>query len=131
MTVPRPQRRLEFTSVFSLLKWQPAADERQSHATSRRIPVSSPGISTMTSAFSSAIAQPVHQHFVLAAVDFDHGAVDEEGEIRRKISDEIGDLFAFGYAAERDARRRRLVRFLERQVHVARHRLDQAGPALG
>src|ERR1700730_4238836 len=131
MRVPWPQLRLEFTSVFSPLKWQPAADDRQSHATSREISVRSPGISTVPSGYSSAIAQPIHQHLVLAAVDLDHAAVDEEGQTRRQISDQIGDLFAFGDAAERNARRRRLVGLLERQVHVARHRLDQAGPALG
>ena len=52
---------------------------------------------------ASAVAQPIHQHLVLSAVDLDHGAVDEEGKIRRKIGDEIGDLLAFGDAAERDA----------------------------
>ena len=61
----------------------------------------------------SPIPHAVHQHLVLAAVDFDHGAVDEEREVGSEIGDEIGDFVALGDAAERDACRRELVGFFE------------------
>src|ERR1700691_5124835 len=46
----------------------------------------------------SPIAHAVHQDFVLAAVDFDHGAVNEKGEVGGEIGDEVGDFVALGDA---------------------------------
>ncbi len=45
---------------------------------------------------NSSISGGVHQGFLLPAVDFDHGAVDEMGQRRRQIGDQIADLFGFG-----------------------------------
>jgi hypothetical protein len=45
------------------------------------------------------VAQAVHQRFFLAAVDLDHGAVDEEREVRGKERHEISDFLRFGDAA--------------------------------
>src|SRR5438270_11067806 len=81
--------------------------------------------------FLSTVAHGVHQYLVLAAVDLDHRAIDEERKIGGKIGDEIGDFVAFGDAAERNARRRELVGYLEAQLHVALHGFDQSGPPLG
>src|SRR5215470_20072790 len=43
----------------------------------------------------SAVAQPVHQRLFLAAVDLDHRAVDEEGEVGGEERHEVGDLLRF------------------------------------
>src|SRR5262249_18810044 len=80
----------------------PQADE-QSHATSPRARTCArmmqPGGIVL-----SAVAQSVHQGLFLAAVDLDHGAVDEEGEVGGEERHQVGDLLRFGDASERDAR---------------------------
>jgi len=62
--------------------------------------------------WSRAVAQLIHQYLVLAAIDFDHRAVDEERQIGCQVSDQVGDLLNLGDTAERDARRCELVGFL-------------------
>src|ERR1700677_407861 len=79
----------------------------------------------------SPVAHLVHQDFVLAAIDLDHGAVDEEREVGGEIGDEVRHLFGFCDATQRDAGRGELVSLLERKLHVAGHRVHQAGPAFG
>jgi hypothetical protein len=37
---------------------------------------------------------PVHQRLLLAAVDFDHRAVDEMREVGGEVGDQVGDLLA-------------------------------------
>src|SRR5215469_8303230 len=61
----------------------------------------------------SAVAHAVHQHLVLAAVDLDHRAVDEEGEIGGEINDEIGNLLGFDNPAERNACRGEFIGLFE------------------
>jgi len=51
-------------------------------------------------------------------------------QIGGEVGDEIGDLFAFGYAPQRNAARGKGISFFARELHVARHRIDEAGPAL-
>src|SRR5271169_4647818 len=80
---------------------------------------------------SSSVPQPVHQRLFLAAVDLDHRAVDEERKVGGKERDQVGDFLRFRDAAQRNARRSELVGLFEAQIHVARHGLHQAGPALG
>ncbi len=65
--------------------------------------VAPPASAIVITDIRSAVAQPVHQHLVLTAVDLDHRAVDEKGEIGGKIGDEVGDFVAFGDTAEGDA----------------------------
>src|SRR5712691_1581228 len=78
-----------------------------------------------------AVAQPVHQRFLLAAVDLDHGAVDHVHERRGQHRDQVGALLDLGDAAERDRGGRELVGVFIGELHVARHGGDEAGPALG
>jgi len=49
-------------------------------------------------------------------------------QIGGEVGDEIGDLFAFGYAPQRNAARGKGISFFARELHVARHRIDEAGP---
>src|SRR5262249_30170064 len=108
----------------------PQADE-QSHATNPKARTYARMMQPPGSSLLSAIAQSIHQGFLLAAVDVDHRAVDEEGEVGSEKRHGVGNLLGLGEAPERNARRREPVRLLEAEIHVARHRLDQAGPALG
>src|SRR3974377_579819 len=80
---------------------------------------------------SLAVAHAIHEHLVLAAVDLDHRAVDEEREVGGEISDEIGNLLGFGDPPERNACRSELIGLFERELHIARHRFDQPTPSLG
>ena len=80
---------------------------------------------------TSPVAHAVHQHLVLPAVDLDHRAVDEEREVGGEKSDEIGDLLGFGDPPERNACRSELVRLFEREIYIARHRFNEAGPSRG
>ena len=50
---------------------------------------------------------------------------------RGQHDDEVRDLLDLGDAPHRDRGGRELVGLLVGELHVARHRLDQAGPALG
>src|SRR5205085_3631483 len=68
---------------------------------------------------------------LLAAVDLDHRAVDEMRKRRREIGDKVRALVDLGDATERNRARRELVRLLERELHVARHRSYEARPTLG
>src|SRR5713226_153035 len=73
---------------------------------------------------SSPVPHAVHQRFLLSAVDFDHGAVDEMHQRRGQHRDEVGDFLDLGDAPHRDRRRRELVGLLVGELHVARHRGD-------
>ena len=71
------------------------------------------------------------RRLLLATVDLDHRAVDEMRQRRGEIGDQIGDLVAFGDAAERDGARGEPVGLLVGDLHVARHRAHQPVPAFG
>ena len=77
------------------------------------------------------VAEAVHQRLVLPAVDFDHSAVDHVHQRRGQHHHEIGNLIDLGDPPERNGRRRQRVGFLVGDLHIARHGLDQASPALG
>src|SRR5215471_19545179 len=82
-------------------------------------------------AVSPFVARAIHQRLFLAAVDFDHGAVDHVHQWGREHDDEVSDLFDLGDAPHRNGGGRKLIGVLVGELHVARHRLDEAGPALG
>jgi hypothetical protein len=64
--------------------------------------------------FVLPVARPVHEGFILAAIDFDHCSVDEMRERRSKVDAKIGDFVGFGDAPERNRRRGQLIGFLVR-----------------
>src|SRR5206468_1244992 len=64
------------------------------------------------------VAEAIHQRLLLAAVDHDHRAVDEMRQIRSEVSDEAGDLLAFGNAPQRDAARGEPICLLAWDLHV-------------
>src|SRR5262245_30460361 len=80
---------------------------------------------------SFPVPQPVHQRFLLAAVDLDHAAVDHVHERGGEHGDEVAAFLHLGDAAERDRGRRELIRLLVGELHVTRHGGHEAGPALG
>ena len=52
-------------------------------------------------------------------------------QIRSEVGDEAGDLLAFGDAPQRNASRGKRISLLARDFHVAGHRINETGPALG
>src|SRR5262245_14786217 len=108
-----------------------SSSQKERKALQRSAPAGDIVTSRLPSITSPLVARAVHQRFFLAAVDLDHGAVDHVHQRRRQHDDQVGNLVDLGDAPHRDRRRRELVGFLVGQLHVARHRLDQAGPALG
>src|SRR5262249_29985973 len=82
---------------------RPAAIDENTHALA---------LTSKTDPPALAVAQLVHQRFLLAAVDLDHGAVDEEGAVGGEERDEVGDLVGFGNPPQRNAGRRELVGLL-------------------
>src|SRR4030081_745233 len=78
-----------------------------------------------------AVAHPVHQRLLLAAIDLDHGPVDHMHQRPGQHGDKVGALLDLGDAAHGARRGRQRVRLLVGELHVAKHGRDQAGPTLG
>ena len=52
-------------------------------------------------------------------------------QLGSEVSDKARDLLAFRNAPQRNAARGKRISLLARNLHVARHRIDEARPALG
>src|SRR6266446_5455235 len=89
------------------------------------------GISAAGAAIAAAVDDAIHERLLLAAVDLDHRAVNKMRQIRSEVGDKAGDLLAFDNALQRNAARGKCISLLARDFHVAGHRIDETGPALG
>ena len=52
-------------------------------------------------------------------------------QVGSAVGDKAGDLLAFGNAPQRNAARGKRISLLARNFHVAGHRINETGPALG
>src|SRR5215468_7292881 len=73
---------------------------------------------TCSAVASLAVTQAVHQGFLLAAIDFDLGAIDHVHQWRSQHDHQRGNFLDFGYAADRDRSRGELVCLVVTQLHI-------------
>ena len=78
-----------------------------------------------------SVPETIHQRLLLTAIDLDHCSINKMRQIRGEVDDKTGDLVTFGNAPQRDTARGERISLLARDFHVAGHRINEAGPALG
>src|SRR5262249_5697903 len=78
-----------------------------------------------------SIAEAIHQQLLLAAIDLDHCAINKMRQIGGEVSDETGDLLAFGNAPQRYAARRERISLPAVVSHSPRHRKNSPPPPRG